>query len=137
MLPTLIAAILNCRVSFRVIRPVLLHPTDVAKQSVKRSQEWAWREVEISRRCRQDDRRRAGQRARGWRQNDDVRPGTTGEGGRVHGGCVEWPPSRSEEHTSELQSRLHLVCRLLLEKKKKTEDVIVQCPSTEYALSRP
>src|SRR2546422_2849761 len=28
----------------------------------------------------------------------------------------EW---RSEEHTSELQSRLHLVCRLLLEKKKK------------------
>src|SRR5205809_7186999 len=28
--------------------------------------------------------------------------------------------SRSEEHTSELQSRLHLVCRLLLEKKKTT-----------------
>src|SRR2546422_2103382 len=28
---------------------------------------------------------------------------------------------RSEEHTSELQSRLHLVCRLLLEKKKKPE----------------
>src|SRR2546422_7058495 len=28
------------------------------------------------------------------------------------------PTSRSEEHTSELQSRLHLVCRLLLEKKK-------------------
>src|SRR2546429_2544667 len=31
-------------------------------------------------------------------------------------GAVQW---RSEEHTSELQSRLHLVCRLLLEKKKK------------------
>src|SRR2546422_2490626 len=30
------------------------------------------------------------------------------------------PLGRSEEHTSELQSRLHLVCRLLLEKKKKT-----------------
>src|SRR2546429_2926720 len=32
-----------------------------------------------------------------------------------------WPDIyfRSEEHTSELQSRLHLVCRLLLEKKKK------------------
>src|SRR4030043_2365002 len=29
--------------------------------------------------------------------------------------------TRSEEHTSELQSRLHLVCRLLLEKKKKTQ----------------
>src|SRR2546429_5152207 len=28
---------------------------------------------------------------------------------------------RSEEHTSELQSRLHLVCRLLLEKKKETK----------------
>src|SRR2546422_7696692 len=28
---------------------------------------------------------------------------------------------RSEEHTSELQSRLHLVCRLLLEKKKKVK----------------
>src|SRR2546422_8157848 len=30
-------------------------------------------------------------------------------------------PHRSEEHTSELQSRLHLVCRLLLEKKKKNQ----------------
>src|SRR2546422_4874750 len=30
---------------------------------------------------------------------------------------------RSEEHTSELQSRLHLVCRLLLEKKKKKHTV--------------
>src|SRR5687768_17643464 len=35
---------------------------------------------------------------------------TGGNGGRF---------DRSEEHTSELQSRLHLVCRLLLEKKKK------------------
>src|SRR2546422_5933951 len=32
---------------------------------------------------------------------------------------------RSEEHTSELQSRLHLVCRLLLEKKKKQPDCII------------
>src|SRR2546429_3817230 len=32
--------------------------------------------------------------------------------------------ARSEEHTSELQSRLHLVCRLLLEKKKKKNDSI-------------
>src|SRR3989449_8187549 len=36
-------------------------------------------------------------------------------GGRATDGCR---PMRSEEHTSELQSRLHLVCRLLLEKKK-------------------
>src|SRR2546422_5628792 len=37
-------------------------------------------------------------------------------------GSSHWPRGmsrRSEEHTSELQSRLHLVCRLLLEKKKK------------------
>src|SRR2546422_7246467 len=38
----------------------------------------------------------------------------------------EAPPvvrrERSEEHTSELQSRLHLVCRLLLEKKKKNNN---------------
>src|SRR2546422_6870250 len=43
----------------------------------------------------------------------------------VTSGSTERLPShlsrakRSEEHTSELQSRLHLVCRLLLEKKKK------------------
>src|SRR5438067_4655096 len=33
--------------------------------------------------------------------------------------------SRSEEHTSELQSRFDLVCRLLLEKKKKSKNTIV------------
>src|SRR5437870_7278623 len=33
--------------------------------------------------------------------------------------------ARSEEHTSELQSRGHLVCRLLLEKKKKTKEQII------------
>src|SRR2546422_8306327 len=42
-------------------------------------------------------------------------------GGNLEGAKLEaiffFP--RSEEHTSELQSRLHLVCRLLLEKKKK------------------
>src|SRR5256884_6580042 len=48
---------------------------------------------------------------------------------KSHDGYGEdWPisyadlePYRSEEHTSELQSRLHLVCRLLLEKKKTTK----------------
>src|SRR4051794_41705011 len=47
----------------------------------------------------------------------------------VHTFCplrTHWSPSsnarvRSEEHTSELQSPVHLVCRLLLEKKKKKE----------------
>src|SRR2546429_6698407 len=46
---------------------------------------------------------------------------------------------RSEEHTSELQSRLHLVCRLLLEKKKKTKARIgrktKQCRSHSTRLS--
>src|SRR2546429_6905320 len=39
---------------------------------------------------------------------------------------------RSEEHTSELQSRLHLVCRLLLEKKKRYCDMVLD----SYSLSR-
>src|SRR2546422_6656253 len=38
---------------------------------------------------------------------------------RVAAGGLAADQDRSEEHTSELQSRLHLVCRLLLEKKKK------------------
>src|SRR2546422_1868179 len=41
---------------------------------------------------------------------------------------------RSEEHTSELQSRLHLVCRLLLEKKKITQ---VQATGQRAAAWRP
>src|SRR3712207_8750919 len=41
-----------------------------------------------------------------------------GAGARVLGRS-EQHPGRSEEHTSELQSRQYLVCRLLLEKKKK------------------
>src|SRR2546429_2088940 len=40
-------------------------------------------------------------------------------GDRGPSGCRRSGRIRSEEHTSELQSRLHLVCRLLLEKKKK------------------
>src|SRR2546429_1873556 len=42
------------------------------------------------------------------RSDDDVFP------------CLLVEEGRSEEHTSELQSRLHLVCRLLLEKKKRS-----------------
>src|SRR2546428_2710932 len=40
-------------------------------------------------------------------------------GATVTGQWSGWDPGRSEEHTSELQSRSDLVCRLLLEKKKK------------------
>src|SRR4051794_41339225 len=38
---------------------------------------------------------------------------------RIPGDAVDAQQPRSEEHTSELQSPVHLVCRLLLEKKKK------------------
>src|SRR3712207_7795539 len=57
-------------------------------------------------------RRAAGAAPRGWRRRWG-RPAAPRRG---------WPPpaggGRSEEHTSELQSRQYLVCRLLLEKKK-------------------
>src|SRR2546422_7544701 len=42
--------------------------------------------------------------------------------------------SRSEEHTSELQSRLHLVCRLLLEKKKNKTIYSRSCKSINNRL---
>src|SRR2546422_2318472 len=48
----------------------------------------------------------------------DVKERLAEQGLETVGNSVE----RSEEHTSELQSRLHLVCRLLLEKKKKLKD---------------
>src|SRR6266699_7105383 len=41
-------------------------------------------------------------------------------------------PARSEEHTSELQSRPHLVCRLLLEKKKKHPSTLPTRHGTTY-----
>src|SRR2546429_6362961 len=50
-------------------------------------------------------------------------------GGPIDGGheffFLRFGP-RSEEHTSELQSRLHLVCRLLLEKKKDNESDVIR-----------
>src|SRR3989440_3851393 len=43
--------------------------------------------------------------------------------------CAPEPAGRSEEHTSELQSRSDLVCRLLLEKKKKNTKLKVSAPT--------
>src|SRR2546429_4836024 len=43
--------------------------------------------------------------------------------------ALEAAAPRSEEHTSELQSRLHLVCRLLLEKKRQTMTTMQLCCS--------
>src|SRR2546422_7881617 len=56
----------------------------------------------------------------------------TGDGAQPDSGrpgCV-----RSEEHTSELQSRLHLVCRLLLEKKNNT---YIPTQTSNYEVSCP
>src|SRR5688572_21366145 len=53
-------------------------------------------------------RRRSSPRGAAGRRRADRRPGA----------CPPTAPSRSEEHTSELQSQSNLVCRLLLEKKK-------------------
>src|SRR2546430_6865920 len=41
-------------------------------------------------------------------------------------------PARSEEHTSELQSQSNLVCRLLLEKKKKPNTIVNNCLEELY-----
>src|SRR2546421_3196217 len=51
----------------------------------------------------------------------------------IHQPYVIW---RSEEHTSELQSRSDLVCRLLLEKKKKTHSKLSQVRPTDVANRR-
>src|SRR2546430_12345620 len=48
--------------------------------------------------------------------------------GNHHGAC-DVRAARSEEHTSELQSQSNLVCRLLLEKKKKCNTVTTHLPS--------
>src|SRR3712207_8283530 len=68
-----------------------------------------------------DDARRA--RAAGGGRDGGVSPCSDGPAsrGRPFASCGPSPTlPRSEEHTSELQSRQYLVCRLLLEKKKKT-----------------
>src|SRR3989442_10233551 len=57
-----------------------------------------------------------------------------GRNARAHRGSGS-PRDRSEEHTSELQSRPHLVCRLLLEKKKKTPTPITRIPARKSSNS--
>src|SRR2546422_2630369 len=59
--------------------------------------------------------------ARGRRLPDKLR---LDHGTRAQGVPDQKERPRSEEHTSELQSRLHLVCRLLLEKKKKNRTTV-------------
>src|SRR5439155_1980520 len=58
-------------------------------------------------------------RTRLCRTRSGRRVHTTSGTSRFNASCRERAALRSEEHTSELQSRGHLVCRLLLEKKKR------------------
>src|SRR2546430_7424545 len=58
--------------------------------------------------------------------------------GHSHGEpCRQGLPRRSEEHTSELQSQSNLVCRLLLEKKKKKKDKHTRYNSIISQTTRP
>src|SRR6266511_3678021 len=80
--------------------------------------------------------RRGGGQAVGGRFGGQAgQGGGLGGGGKLHAGlghpspprCGGRPPQpRSEEHTSELQSRENLVCRLLLEKKKNTYTITIR-----------
>src|SRR3712207_8281973 len=54
------------------------------------------------------------------------RPKSTSRSMRSRQHCRKFQRYRSEEHTSELQSRQYLVCRLLLEKKKKKQLSLTQ-----------
>src|SRR5258705_9827204 len=65
------------------------------------------------------------------RIGDGSPPGLAWRRGRGGGGCAARcvaGGARSEEHTSELQSLKHLVCRLLLEKKKNITDASIRTP---------
>src|SRR5258705_8990305 len=60
----------------------------------------------------------------------DLRPNSRGDRRLAAGnrcGAIAGRSKRSEEHTSELQSLRHLVCRLLLEKKKKNRKFKQEC----------
>src|SRR2546422_11354502 len=56
---------------------------------------------------------------------------TSASHARSNSATVQACAMRSEEHTSELQSRLHLVCRLLLEKKKISDTMLPSRSTTE------
>src|SRR2546429_4302695 len=60
-----------------------------------------------------------------FRSRTSAKPSRCRSAARSFMGSNSLPMKRSEEHTSELQSRLHLVCRLLLEKKKNIKETII------------
>src|SRR5690606_41195719 len=96
-----------------------VHPPHLPSFPTRRSSDLPEREPALA------GRHRGGRAARGAARHERRIPRVAHRavGGvlvrRAHGELVA---IRSEEHTSELQSRENLVCRLLLEKKKKNED---------------
>src|SRR5260370_13283305 len=86
----------------------------------------------------------AGPAPRYWRSVARLAPSARGTGRqsrarcarcrRRMGGSSRTTGVRSEEHTSELQSHLNLVCRLLLEKKKNQPNIYTHIHSLTYAL---
>src|SRR5438034_7060003 len=61
-----------------------------------------------------------------------VVPGPSADGGQFDT-PFHYTDARSEEHTSELQSHSDLVCRLLLEKKKNNNELILKVPADRRA----
>src|SRR5688572_32169824 len=78
-------------------------------ERVGRIDDWFWR-CRLDHACEQTDRQR---------RPDVIRVDSLAVPVALHG---DLPASRSEEHTSELQSQSNLVCRLLLEKKNKKQN---------------
>src|SRR3712207_7520417 len=77
------------------------------------------------------DRRRRGHRGR---RRVPAGGEGTGGGSGAGGPAPARTPGRSEEHTSELQSRQYLVCRLLLEKKKNIFLSLITLPERTSSL---
>src|SRR2546429_1672609 len=69
----------------------------------------------------------------GLAQHHGIEPAGHAEGMARHMAVFQ-QIGRSEEHTSELQSRLHLVCRLLLEKKKRCFGVFIHLSTSTRSL---
>src|SRR5437763_10984900 len=73
------------------------------------------------------------------RRSSDLIPGWSAGGVmpsvNVRSAGVFFPADRSEEHTSELQSPMYLVCRLLLEKKKNHRTAALQDPCKQTNIS--
>src|SRR2546429_6505070 len=95
-------------------RDVRLCPAEARHEVARREQSFFPGRAEPQEQLAERDHPRHGVLPR-WRRASATR--STNDRARAVSSAAE--PSRSEEHTSELQSRLHLVCRLLLEKKKE------------------